>query len=127
MIEFGYILIIIFELIITSLIIFGLIYLEDKVRNCLEIVNIEAKGSLQSLKDVHLNLKNFNKNFTGVKKINCGKIKDVVLLALDIINFVLLVRSMDFKRGKNLNFKNIKKLIPFSFVKKFLNLFKNNG
>ena len=106
MIEFGYILIIIFELIITSLIIFGLIYLEDKVRNCLETVNIEAKGSLQSLKDVHLNLKNFNKNFTGVKKINCGKIKDVVLLALDIINFVLLVRSMDFKRGKNLNFKN---------------------
>lgn len=127
MIEFGYILIIIFELIITSLIVFGLIYLEDKVRNCLEAVNIEANGALQSIKDVHLNLKNFNKNFTKVKKINCGKIKDIILLTLDIINFIMLIRSIDFKRGKNLSFKNIKKLIPFSFVKKFLNLFKTNG
>ena len=73
------------------------------------------------------NAKNFNKNFTKVKKINCGKIKDIILLTLDIINFIMLIRSIDFKRGKNLSFKNIKKLIPFSFVKKFLNLFKTNG
>lgn len=122
MIEFGYILIIIFELIITSLIVFGLIYFENKVRNCLDIVNIETKSILQSIKDVHSNLKNFNENFIKAKKINYGKIKDIVLLTLDIINFVLLIRSMDFKHRKNLNFKNIKKLIPFNFVKKFLNL-----
>ena len=126
MIEFGYILIIIFELIITSLIVWGLIYLEDKARNCLEAVNIEAKGTLEKLKDVNLKLKNFNQGFSTVKKINCGKIKDTILLVLDIINFIMLVRSMDFRRGKALNFKNIKKLVPFSFVKKFLNLFKNN-
>ncbi len=127
MIEFGYILIIIFELIITSLIVFGLIYLENKVRTCLEAVNIEAKGTLQTLKDVNLKLKNFNTNFSNMKKLNFKKIKDIALLILDIINFILLIRSMDFKRGKNLSLKNIKKLIPFSFVKKFLNLFKNNG
>ncbi len=127
MIEFGYILIIIFELIITSLIVFGLIYLENKVRSCLEAINIEANSTLQTLKDVKLKLKNFNENFSAVKKLNLKKIKDVALLILDIINFVLLVRSMDFKRGKNLSFRNIKKLIPFSFIKKFLNLFKTNG
>jgi len=127
MIEFGYILIIIFELIITSLIVFALIYLEDKVRTCLETVNIEAKSTLETLQGVNLKLQNFNKNFAMVKKLNLKKTKDIILLTLDIINFILLIRSMDFRRGKNFSFRNIKKLIPFSFIKKFLNLFKTNG
>ncbi len=122
MIEFGYILIIIFELIIASAVIFGLINLEKKVKNCLCNINAQADDMLCTIKNVHLNLKNFNKRFSGIKKIDIKKIKQTVLLILDIVNFILLIRSMDFKNLKKA--KNLKKLIPFGLIKKLIFSFK---
>ncbi len=122
MIEFGYILIIIFELIIASFIIFGLINLEKKVKNCLCTINTQANDTLCTIKNMHSNLKNFNKHFSSIKKIDLKKVKQSILLILDIVNFILLIRSMDFKNLKKA--KNLKKLIPFSLVKKILFSFK---
>ncbi len=118
MIEFGYILIIIFELIIALVIIFALRTLEKKVRNCLSNVNKQAKETLCTIKNVRLNLKNFNKHVCNIKKLDIKKIKQAILLVLDVVNFILLVKSMDFKNlGKA---KNFKKLIPFGLLKKLI-------
>ena len=124
MIEFGYILIIIiiFELIAAFLIIYGLISLEKKVKSSL--YNI----SKQAIKNVRSNLKGFNKSFSNITSLDIHKIKQVVFLILDIANFILLIKSMDFRnlsKNKNLKWKNIKKLIPFSLIKKFINNFKS--
>lgn len=122
MIEFGYIVIIIFELILAFLIIFGLISLEKKVKNRLCAINAQADETLCAVKNMHLNLKIFNKHFSNIKKIDIKKIKQTVLLILDIINFILLIKSMDFKNLKKA--KNLKKLIPFGLIKKFIFSFK---
>ncbi len=130
MIEFGYILIIIiiFELIAAFLIIYGLISLEKKVKNSLYNISKQAKNTLCAIKNVRSNLKGFNKSFSNITSLDIHKIKQVVFLILDIANFILLIKSMDFRnlsKNKNLKWKNIKKLIPFSLIKKFINNFKS--
>jgi len=129
MIEFGYILIIviIFELIAAGLIIFWLITLEKRVKNRLCAINAEAKNVLCTIKNVRLNLTGFNKYFRCIKKLDISKIKQTMLLILDIVNFILLIRSMDFKnllKGKKSGWRNAKKLIPFSLIKKLISSFK---
>ena len=130
MIEFGYILIIIiiFELIAAFLIIYGLISLEKKVKSSLYNISKQAKNTLCAIKNVRSNLKGFNKSFSNITSLDIHKIKQVVFLILDIANFILLIKSMDFRKlskNKNLKWKNIKKLIPFSLIKKFINNFKS--
>lgn len=98
MIEFGYILIIIFEVILASLIVAGLIYLENKVQNCLTAVNIEADNVLTALKNVRQNLERFNGRFNKIKKLNIKKIKKILSLTLDIIELTLLIRQAGFKK-----------------------------
>lgn len=123
MIEFGYILIIIFELIIAICIIYWLIVLEKRVKNCLNTINTQAQETLCSIKNVKSKLKNFNKYFSEIKKLDFQKIKQTILLILDIVNFILLIRSMDFKNIKKA--KNLKKLIPFGLIKKLIFNFKS--
>lgn len=123
MTEFGYILIILFEIMAGFFIIWGLIFLENRVKCMLQAVNAEANSALNTIKSVNLKLKIFNENFGRIKKIDCLKIKQVVLLIIDIVNFVLLIRSMDFKKGARLSFKNLKKLVPFSLIKKVSKMF----
>ncbi len=98
MIEFGYILIIIFEVIITFFIVWGLIYLENKIKDCLEAVNIEAHGALVAVKDINSALKNFNCCYSKAKKFEIKKIKQLFALALDIIELVVLIRGAGFKK-----------------------------
>lgn len=98
MIEFGYILIIIFEVIITFFIVWGLIYLENKMRDYLEAVNIEAHNVLDTIKDVNCALKNFNGFFNKTKKIDVKKIKQLLALALDIVELVIMIRGAGFKK-----------------------------
>lgn len=124
MIEFGYILIIVIELIIASIIIFALKTLEKRIKNCLLCVNEQARETLCTIKNVRLNLRNFNKYVCNIKKIDIKKIKQAILLVLDIVNFVLLIKSMDFKNLKKA--KNLKKLIPYSLIKKLIFNFKTS-
>lgn len=123
MTEFGYILIILFEIMAAFFIIWGLIFLEKKVKCTLLALCAEAEGALNTIKNVNLKLKIFNENFRNAKRVDWAKIKQIVLLAVDIVNFILLIRSMDFKKGKRLSFKNLKKLVPFSLVKKVSKMF----
>ena len=122
MIEFGYILIIIFEIIIALCIIFGLINLEKRVANCLLTVDDKAVETLYAVRNLRKNLTNFNKYIGQIKKLDIKKIKQIILLVLDIVNFILLIKSMDFKKLKKA--KNLKKLIPFGLIKKFIFSFK---
>jgi len=124
MIEFGYILIIIFEIFGAVLIIFGLISLEKRVKKCLSSVNAEAEGFLNSIRNLRENVSNFNKSVKKVKKFDFKKFKETVAVVFDIINLLLLIRSFDFKRGKKLRWHNIKKLVPYSVVKKLISGFK---
>ncbi len=128
MIEFGYILIIIFETILAIIIIFALMYLEHKVKCLLWEINIEAENLLTSIKNVKMKLQTFNENFDKIKKIDIDNLKQGVVLVLDIINFVLLIKSMNLKtcftkgflQKQGLKWCNVRKLIPFSVIKKLL-------
>ncbi len=122
MIEFGYILIIIFELIITFIVVSGIILLEKKVKNRLCAINTQANETLFAVKNLRSNLKNFNKYFNEIKKIDIRKIKEAIILILDVVNFILLIKSVDFRNLKKA--KNLKKLIPFGLIKKLLFTFK---
>ncbi len=106
MIEFGYILIIIFEIFITIIIVSGLIYLENKIKNCLEALNIEASNTLNTLRNARLKLKDFNTKINDAKKFDFKKIKQILSLCFDIINFILLLKTLNFKSGLSYGFKN---------------------
>lgn len=128
MIEFGYILIIIFETILAIVIILALMYLEHKVKCLLWEINLEAEHLLISIRNVKMKLQTFNKNFDKIKKIDINKLKQGVVLILDIINFVLLVKSMNLKacftkgflQKQGLKWCNVQKFIPFGIIKKLL-------
>lgn len=98
MVEFGYILIIIFEVILAGLITAGLICLENKVQNCLMTVNVEADTILTTLKNVRQNLESFNKKIKKIKKFNIKKIRKIIALTLDIIELTLLIKQAGFKK-----------------------------
>ena len=129
MIEFGYILIIIFEIIITVIIVSGLIFLENKVKSALEAINIEASNTLDILKDIRLKLKDFNKKVDDAKKFDFKKIKNVLSLCLDIINFVLLLKSLNLKNCLKTKFTKglfcgLKKGFTGFLIKKFIQFLK---
>lgn len=129
MIEFGYILIIIFEIFITFIIVSGLIYLENKVKNCLETINIEASSILNNLRDTKLKLKDFNKKINEAKKFDFKKIKQILSLCFDIVNFILLLKTLNFNSGFKNKFKNnllngFKRSISGLLFKKFIQFLK---
>ncbi len=85
---------VIFALIITGV----LIYLENRVQNRLNAVNIEAERILETLKNTRQGIKKINEFFGRTKKINIKKVKSILALTLDIIEVVLLIKQAGFKK-----------------------------
>lgn len=118
MTNFGYILIIIFEVIFAGLLIWGLIWLEKRVQSCIENTDTFLSNLLNKIEILRKNLEEINKKIKTLKKIDFKEVKEISALILDIINFIMLVKSVDFKRGLKLRFTDIKKLIPLNFLRK---------
>ena len=122
MLNFVFVLTIIFEILITSFLVYKLNQAEKKVISMTqEIVFLGRAVSIINRK-LNKNIKQINKVvsiFTNKKFIKIASILKTVVLVIQIIIFIKTIKS---KGGFNLNFGKIKKLIYVQFLAKFFNL-----
>lgn len=121
MLDFVFILLIILEVILSTIIVLKIIALEkyilllNKKLTCASkmifIVNNKIKKTIISL----------NKFVSIVTNKKFIQISRIIRITLNIIEIVILLRSLDLSKGlKSINYKNIKKLVFAQIVRKML-------
>lgn len=130
MVVFGYILLIIFEIIFTVYFVKILIQLENKV-NIFHAKMLEiATATLQTNDKIKNVLTKFNKIVRIITNKKFHQIKRIVLMTSDIIQTILLIKSLNLSKGlKSINLNLLKKVtfarIGQQIIKKFLNFLQN--
>lgn len=121
MLDFVFILLIILEVILSTIIVLKVIALEkyilllNKKLTCASkmifIVNNKIKKTIISL----------NKFVSIVTNKKFIQISRIIRITLNVIEIVILLRSLDLSKGlKSINYKNIKKLVFAQIVRKML-------
>lgn len=124
MTEFGYILIIIFEIITASFIVVFLYEAEKNIKTKMSSAIKDGEELTEKLKTYKNDLKSINERLSFIKKIDLCSISKNISSAVEIINFILLIRSLNLQKG---GFKLIKvlKLIPYSLIQRLIAPFKS--
>lgn len=112
MLDFVCIFSIFLEVILTTVIINRVIKLEKKVeeinKNLIETGNV----IVIAVKKVTNVVSKINKIASFVTNKKIWQIKRFIILTIDIVQFIVLIRSLDFSKGlKSINYKNLKKLL----------------
>ncbi len=121
MLDFVFILLIILEVILSTIIVLKIIALEkyilllNKKLTCASkmifIVNNKIKKTIISL----------NKFVSIVTNKKFIQISRIIRITLNVIEIVILLRSLDLSKGiKSINYKNIKKLLLAQVIRKII-------
>lgn len=112
MLDFVCIFSIFLEVILTTVIINRVIKLEKKVKEINKKLIETGNVIVVAVKKVTNIVSKINKIASFVTNKKIWQIKRFIILTIDIVQFIVLIRSLDFSKGlKSINYKNLKKLL----------------
>ena len=112
MLDFVCIFSIFLEVILTTVIINRVIKLEKKVEEINKKLIEAGNVIVIAVKKVTNIVSKINKIASFVTNKKIWQIKRCIILTIDIIQFIILIRSLNFSKGlKSINYKNLKKLL----------------
>lgn len=112
MLDFVCIFSIFLEVILTTVIINRVIKLEKKVEEINKKLIETGNVIVIAVKKVTNIVSKINKIASFVTNKKIWQIKRFIILTIDIIQFIILIRSLNFSKGlKSINYKNLKKLL----------------
>ena len=112
MLDFVSIFSIFLEVILTTVIINRVIKLEKKVEEINKKLIEAGNVIVIAVKKVTNIVSKINKIASFVTNKKIWQIKRFIILTIDIIQFIVLIRSLNFSKGlKSINYKNLKKLL----------------
>ena len=112
MLDFVCIFSIFLEVILTTVIINRVIKLEKKVEEINKKLIETGNVIVVAVKKVTNIVSKINKIASFVTNKKIWQIKRFIILTIDIVQFIVLIRSLDFSKGlKSINYKNLKKLL----------------
>ena len=112
MLDFVCIFSIFLEVILTTVIINRVIKLEKKVEEINKKLIEAGNVIVIAVKKVTNVVSKINKIASFVTNKKIWQIKRFIILTIDIVQFIVLIRSLDFSKGlKSINYKNLKKLL----------------
>lgn len=112
MLDFVCIFSIFLEVILTTVIINRVIKFEKKVEEINKKLIEAGNVIVIAVKKVTNIVSKINKIASFVTNKKIWQIKRFIILTIDIIQFIVLIRSLNFSKGlKSINYKNLKKLL----------------
>ena len=112
MLDFVFITLIFFEIILTTLCVIKIINTEKKVKILHEKLILTFNMILAINKQIKTTITKINKVVSFITNKKLIKISQIIRTTIDIIQIILLVRSLNLSKGfKSINYKNIKKLL----------------
>lgn len=112
MLDFICIITIFLELFACAFCTIKLIELEKKVYKLNDKLNIQGEKILIFCQNTRQAIKKVNRVIGFITNKKFIRIKKVILLAFDLIQIIMLIKSLDFSKGlKSLNYKTLKKLL----------------
>lgn len=112
MLDFVCIFSIFLEVILTTVIINRVIKFEKKVEEINKKLIEAGNVIVVAVKKVTNIVSKINKIASFVTNKKIWQIKRFIILTIDIIQFIILIRSLNFSKGlKSINYKNLKKLL----------------
>ena len=112
MLDFVCIFSIFLEVILTTVVINRVIKLEKKVEEINKKLIEAGNVIVIAVKKVTNIVSKINKIASFVTNKKIWQIKRFIILTIDIIQFIVLIRSLNFSKGlKSINYKNLKKLL----------------
>ena len=127
MLDFVCIFSIFLEVILTTVIINRVIKLEKKVEEINKKLIEAGNVIVIAVKKVTNIVSKINKIASFVTNKKIWQIKRFIILTIDIIQFIVLIRSLNFSKGlKSINYKNLKKLLCAQALRGLIrNILKN--
>lgn len=121
MLDFVFILLIILEVILSTIIVLKLIELEKRVVLINEKLTASSKIIFVVNDKIKKTITTINKFVSIVTNKKFIQISKIIRITLNIIEIIILLRSLDLSKGlKSINYKNIKKLVFAQIVRKML-------
>lgn len=121
MLDFVFILLIILEVILSTVIVMKIMALEKHIISLNEQISASSKIIFiinNKIKKTIISLNKFVSIITNKKFIQISKI---IRITINIIEIIILLRSLDLTKGiKSINYKNIKKLLLAQFIRKII-------
>lgn len=112
MLDFVFILAIFLEIILTALCVKKIVDRIKKITALREKVTLAGNMVLEINKKTKPAIENINKAVSIVTNKNLLKISRILKFTVDIIQIIILFRSLNFSKGiRSINFKNLKKLL----------------
>lgn len=121
MLDFVFITLIFFEIILTTLCIIKIINIEKKVKILHEKLILTFNMILAINKQIKTTITKINKVVSFITNKKLIKISQIIRTTVDIIQIILLVRTLNLSKGfKSINYKNIKKLLLIETSRRIL-------
>ncbi len=121
MLDFVFITLIFFEIILTTLCVIKIINIEKKVKILHEKLILTFNMILAINKQIKTTITKINKVVSFITNKKLIKISQIIRTTIDIIQIILLVRTLNLSKGfKSINYKNIKKLLLIETSRRIL-------
>ncbi len=121
MLDFVFILLIILEVILSTIIVLQIIKLEKRIILLNEKLTISSEIIFiinNKIKKVIITLNRFVSIITNKRFI---QIRKIIRITLNIIEIIILLRSLNLSKGiKSINYKNIKKLFFAQILRRII-------
>ena len=121
MLDFVFITLIFFEIILTTLCIIKIIEIEEKVKMIHNKLILTFNMILTINKQIKSTITKINKVVSFITNKKLIKISQIIKITVDIVQIIILVRSLNLSKGlKSINYKNIKKLLLIETSRRIL-------
>ena len=112
MLDFVFIIVIFFEIILTALCVVKLIEFEKKCIQINEKLILTGDIILAANEKIKAAITKINKIVSFITNKKLIKIGQILRITIDVIQVILLIRSLNLSKGfKSINYENIKKLL----------------
>ena len=112
MLDFVFIIVIFFEIILTALCVVKLIEFEKKCIQINEELILTGDIILAANEKIKAAITKINKVVSFITNKKLIKIGQILRITIDVIQIILLIRSLNLSKGfKSINYENIKKLL----------------
>ena len=112
MLDFVFIIVIFFEIILTALCVVKLIEFEKKCLQINEKLILTGDIILAANEKIIAAITKINKVVSFITNKKLIKIGQILRITIDVIQVILLIRSLNLSKGfKSINYENIKKLL----------------
>ncbi len=121
MLDFVFILLIILEVILSTIIVNKLIVLEKQVVALNNKLIASSKMILIINNKIKKTITTLNKFVSVITNKKFIQVQKIIRITINIIEIVVLLRSLNLSKGiKSINYKNIKKLLLAQVIRKMI-------